>query len=140
MIEPISLESSENGAIVLLKDAAPMLNHCDESNNNEIQPDQDSPKATRQEINRQVSPWLVYPNPTEDYLNIYWTASYPHPNQAHLRLFDAAGNLVLSQSETPDANGSIMSPIGSLSRGWYSLRIEAPDEIPQALQIIVNAP
>jgi hypothetical protein len=65
--------------------------------------------------NEQTEPWLVYPNPTEDVLNIEL------PEQATISIYNSSGQLI----QTQKANGMpyTMSMAG-YATGQYLLKVE----------------
>jgi hypothetical protein len=140
VIAPIQLESSGDGTPIFLKDAAPVLLQCNDSNSGEIQPDQDDPKAVADSNTEALLNWMVYPNPVLQDLHVYWVSSKPHPEQVQMDAFDSAGNLVLSLAQSLAADGAITCSVVGLTRGWYSLHLKTPDGITQAFQIILSAP
>ena len=140
MINPIALELSSDGTLVLLKDSNPLLLNCEDSFTGGVLPDQDNPKTVVRETIGDDMPWTVYPNPAESDLNVYWISNEPYPEQVNLYAFNSAGHLVLSRTESPDTDGKITCSVGSLLKGWHSLHIAMPGGITQSIQIIVNAP
>ncbi|WP_430907942.1 sugar-binding protein [Maribacter sp. 2-571] len=70
---------------------------------------------------------LVYPNPTSDVLNITVFDAFGKPDSGidQIMIYDMMGRLVLSHTPKNASSGNLSLPVGTLSKGYYVLKIQS---------------
>jgi len=140
MITPTLLETNNDATPIFLKDSTPQLLACDAPTVDEIEPFQDESKGLREHHPEPTSPWMVYPNPVLNDLNIFWISNENRPDHVYLKIFDSKGRLVYSRYEAVQTDGTFSCAVRTLSTGRYTLQLETNDGVAHALHIMVASP
>ncbi len=74
---------------------------------------------------RLVEPMHVYPNPTNDILNLEFDME--SPGELEITVFDVAGKAVIHEKVTGEESNFIQQDVSSLEAGSYHIRISAED-------------
>ena len=87
-------------------------------------------------IDKAVSSWVVFPNPTIDKVNLFCNANY---SNIKIELYDAVGKLVFIQANDNANKGDVISlSVGKLSKGVYSIKLKANNTESFSQKIIVQ--
>ena len=140
MITPTLLETNNDATPIFLKDSTPQLLACDAPTVDEIEPFQDESKGLREHHPEPTSPWMVYPNPVLNDLNIFWISNENRPDHVYLKIFDSKGRLVYSRYEAVQTDGTFSCAVRTLSTGRFTLQLETNDGVAHALHIMVASP
>lgn len=67
--------------------------------------------------------WVVYPNPTNEKVNLYSNANY---NNLKVSVYDAIGKVILTQTKAAVNKGEVITvSLAGLSKGIYSIQVSA---------------